>query len=311
MLIYENEHENRGSIMKKFFILIISIFMFFCSTSSIKAETNCNAEAGFTIQKNNRCYKPNSLLSYQENEFYYDDEQCGIGCDYNGRNCTKGVCNVEDCITGYTQIKKGKCYNNKTFLSYYDENFYYKDYYCGRVCNSDGSNCNEGICNISDCANGYTEIREHWFTPSKYPIIIESPVMFGTFSHPSLLRPEQSRFSCYNPSLNLSYSRPINKKLVFAKDNETCGINCDYNGRNCEIGLCNAEDCPKGYKQYFHGACKSEKKDKVLIPVGVKEAKKFRDEKILTATNNAKYVAEAVIIPIEILILLPVSLFYP
>ncbi len=287
---------------------------------NIKDGSKCNigicsvtdCAAGYTELKESTCYNPKTLLSYKNTTFYHNGYECGKECDYNGRNCKIGICSVTDCAANYTELKNGNCYNPQTLLSYKSGNFYYKGHYCGRDCDiKDGSKCNIGICNASDCAAGYTELRELSLFESKYPIIIEKPVMLGTFSHAAHFRPSTSKLYCYNPTINLSYTFDSNKKFIFAKNDEICGMDCDLNGRNCKIGLCNAEDCPKGYKQFFHGACKSEKSDKILVPVGSDDAKKFRNEKRLTTANNAKYVADSVIMPLEILILLPISLFYP
>ena len=65
-----------------------------------------------------RCYNPKTKISYEESDsgvtsFYLNGKECGRGCDYEGKNCKSGVCNIKDCPIdkGYTQIKDRECYN--------------------------------------------------------------------------------------------------------------------------------------------------------------------------------------------------------
>ncbi len=153
---------------KKILIFLLIILSTLIFNSSAKAfELNC-AE-GYIQQKNGNCYNPKTKLSYDSiGNFYLGAFQCGYKCNDNGRNCEEGICNVLDCADGYTEMKKGKCYNPKKLLSYeYDKKtgylnhnitFYYEDFRCGFDCNFNGRRCQRGICNIEDCPKGYKKI---------------------------------------------------------------------------------------------------------------------------------------------------------
>jgi len=153
---------------------------------------------------------------------------------------------------GYTQIKEIGyrnlvCHNPNNNMSYYytkfstsrgsTENytFYLNGNVCGSDCDFEGKNCIWGICNVSSCdkTHGYTEL-ELEKTNSKNKLWL-----------------------CRKKGTKLSY-RPVNSKIavnVFYYNGVECGSDCDMNGKNCvyepglysKIGICNPEDCPKGY----------------------------------------------------------------
>ena len=118
-----------------------------------------------TINGVDCCYNESKKLGYREfgtHERYFNINgyECGKNCDFDGKNCqndinTKGVCNLLECQIdkGYSEIKKGSCYNPQTKLVYdRNNNFYIDGKLCGGNCDLDGKNCSEGICNISTCA---------------------------------------------------------------------------------------------------------------------------------------------------------------
>ena len=152
--------------MKKnilFFLLTILLIFIF---GSAKEAFGLDCAKGHETH-NSRCYIPKTNLSYDKyNSFFSEYYYCGFDCDYDGRNCKGGVCNIADCAKGYTEIKKGKCYNPELLIYYEPINhnntyFYYGDNadYCGFNCTFDGRNCRKGICNIEDCPDGYKYIR--------------------------------------------------------------------------------------------------------------------------------------------------------
>ena len=179
-----------------------------------------------------RCYNsPDNSLSYRKSphinqnlEFYKYDDYCGFDCDYDGRNCKGGVCNIADCAEGYTEIKNGRCYNPQNSLSYIPHEkvkvFYLNEKECGQNCDYAGKNCEKGVCNKIYCPKieGYTQLKNG---------------------------------NCYNPTTKLSYDSNRN----FYIEEEPCGQNCDFNGRNCVRGNCNVKDCAEGYIQLKDGKC--------------------------------------------------------
>ena len=208
-------------------------------------EASCNKKAGYTQIKDDKCYNPKTKLSYrikyeyksakgseQYNEvydFYLNDEHCGTNCDYSGKNCASGFCNVKSCArhAGYNTIDYGKCFNPKTQISYNSDAIFYKEYKsgysspCGMKCNIYGKKCKQGACYTQDCAKGYQ------------------------------LKGDSYRFVCQNPKTSLSYDKDGN----FYHDLFKCGKNCDINGRNCEVGICNKKDCLAGYTKFEKSFC--------------------------------------------------------
>ena len=217
----------------------------------------CNAQKGYTqikeLEKSYGCYNPDTRISYDADKiFYLDSEKCGVGCDFDGKNCNNGescvITDICNAAKGYTQIKSGRCYNPQTQISYEDKRFYVNDFICGYNCDVNGKNCKLGACFADECMRkyGYPEIK------------------YG---------------KCYNPKTFLT--REINiigdQNNTFYYKSKKCGIKCDDDGRNCKFissantigghivkGICNAEDCPKGYKQLVvpegtdYGMCKKE-----------------------------------------------------
>ncbi len=300
----------------------------------------CNAAdcaKGYTLKLVNNEYMCNNsklslsyiknITDYSENKFYYDDEYCGDDCDYEGKKCRRGVCNASACVKGYTSIKKGKCYNPQTLLSYEKNEFYYDGLPCGEGCNYEGKNCTYGICNVDSCDNGYTQLKKGKFKDSTFPSNkTGGPDIFvclvNAFEHNETIRTGSAEhLACYNPNLNIAYFKEArwnksNISKVFSVDNEVCGINCDSEGKNCEVGLCNVESCPKGYKILYHGACKSENGDKVLVYVSKDKLIKFHHpstiaakEKAKTATNVVLSAGAAVLIVVAFPIFFIASLF--
>ena len=225
------------------FITLLSVFVFYgCADKQFYSyvgkqnadNMNCPENKGYKALNDRICYNSATRLSYfvanelGERFFSKNNVQCGVNCDYDGRNCSRGICSLEDCAKdkGYTELileeknQRGFCYAPKIGLSYtiYDKIKYYdrNGVSCGKNCDYDGRNCSEGNCYIDDCARdkGYTELKD-------------------TF--------------CYNPTTGLSYDL---QNGYYYKNGHMCGTNCDYDGRNCNKGICNIEDCveEKGYR---------------------------------------------------------------
>ena len=266
--------------MKNFFFFFL-ILLFVLGLSVKANQSEIKAVEGFSREE---------PLSYSGKRFYIYGLMCGIGCDNYGRNCQKGICNVKDCDikNGYTQLKvTGKhmsaddaiCYNPKTDLAYsvYSEynyvEFYKNNIHCGENCDIDGKNCIWGICNVENCdiENGFTELNKE-----------KELGFFG---------PVKEHWVCNKPSLNLSYF-PTSKgtyKTFYYKE-YFCGRNCDTEGKNCEyeegsrpgIGICNPEDCPKGYEPSI-GLCKKINGKKLLYK---DKDGKFKNEDIRGAKQT-------------------------
>jgi hypothetical protein len=168
---------------------------------------------------------------------------------------------------GYVEIKREKpayytnnfkitCYNSKTLLSYEiisscsskngknytSRSFYYDGLYCGYNCDFEGKNCEIGICNVSECSPDYVQFKKYNFLPSNFPVIKEKSdyYPFAPFAEYSeLFEREKVMPACYNPQIDLAYTVKSKDMVVFATNNEICGYNCDANGKNCKIGVCN------------------------------------------------------------------------
>lgn len=169
---------------------------------------------------------------------------------------------LSDCNAqyGYTQIKeiikvRSKylaCHNPNRNLSYYSVDgksyvFFLNDRMCGANCDMNGNNCKSGFCNRSGCD------KEHGYE-------------LAAFQYDKTTR-------CYNKSIKLSYRLGENGKTFYYNDSDvSCGVGCDFNGKNCsyepkgtkpKIGICNPDDCPKGYI-VDSGYCKNPKTGKSL-----------------------------------------------
>jgi len=151
-----------------------------------------------------------------------NDNICGYGCDSDGTKCKYGYCNTADCnkTKGYVELininREMLCYNPNTKLSYTSErlgkvSFYRDGLWCGENCDYDGGNCRRGFCNAAQCnqAYGYTDLKRVGNT-----------------------------FRCYNPTTQLAYGIVYGKDMYFYKNGGVCGVKCDMNGKNCEIGNC-------------------------------------------------------------------------
>ena len=230
-----------------------------CSTGYCNAD-NCNKENGYTqltkINDKIYCYNPKTSLAYTSSDisediggdkvFYYNNEKCGYSCDFDGRNCKYGgVCNILDCNTkkGYSEIKKGKCYNPSTKASApkCDEGFEYNQTinmcensktglsYSTNITQKgayykNGLYCNK-LCEVNKCATdkGYTQLKQI-----------------------------EKQMGCYNPNTHISYT----SDKTFYIDNMECGENCDFDGKNCKYGKsCYDCDKDKGYTQKKSGRC--------------------------------------------------------
>lgn len=105
-------------------------------------------------------------------------------CDINGKNCINKARFFDLIKNGYTEIIKveapesyyyGKeikkaLYNPKTMLASDDSgDFYYQSAWCGKNCDSEGRNCEKGVCNINDCPIWHTKFKlvdkKHRFCP--------------------------------------------------------------------------------------------------------------------------------------------------
>ncbi len=207
-------------------------------------------------------YTSDNHLTYSGSYFYYDGIICGENCDIYGRNCKKGICDVSGCsiANGYSvfMIKKINnsshlvCYNPNTEMAYsaYSNynivSFYLDSVVCGQDCDYDGTNCRSGgLCSFATCNQneGFTEFIR-----------------------------QDKTYLCYNPSKKLGYWITYFKgRKQFFYDGKRCGLNCDYNGKNCEyesgsspmVGICNPEDCPQGY-YVQQGYCRKQGSDKLL-----------------------------------------------
>ena len=203
-----------------------------CSEKEIRAH-------GYTQIKENKqadndyrrytFYNPKTHLAYfyyfnGVNEFYLNGIPCGESCDIDGKNCKSGNCNEKEIKdNGYTEIKSGKFYNPNTKLSFSSKDFYIDEKWCGKDCNIDGTNCKSGVCNVKECENGYTEIKDNM---------------------------------CYNPKINLSY-KPGKGSLssLFYINDKYCGSDCNPDGTNCRMGSCNIKECQKGYTEIKGEKC--------------------------------------------------------
>ena len=252
----------------------------------------CDAQKGYTqikeLEKSYGCYNPKTHLSYTfgkhsaKKDFYIDDEYCGGDCDLDGKNCSyNNACSVSECAenNGYTEIIDSKCYNPTTHISYSGNKFYLNNVLCGYNCDINGKNCKTGACYADECNRkyGYPEIKNN---------------------------------RCYNPKTFLSLDHYLGKRFYYKS--VVCGRNCDLDGKNCEAingikGICNIDDCPKGYKQIANGdtfevrgvgMCKKENSDKLLL---LDKNNKFQDYNIYRAKEKAKFGAGVVISPIILL----------
>lgn len=212
----------------------------------------CAKDKGYTqlkvVDNSMACYNPNTHISYNWLEtFYIDNMECGKNCDLDGKNCKyEKSCYDCDREKGYTINKSGRCYNPQTGISYEGKNFYVNDYLCGYNCNINGKNCDLGACFADEC------MRKYGYPEIKYGM-------------------------CHNPKTFLSRAVNTlgNQNNTFYYKSEECGKTCDNDGKNCKFtnskntigghiikGICNIEDCPKGYKQIYtnggYGMCKSE-----------------------------------------------------
>ena len=210
-------------------------------------ELTCNKNAGYTQIKDNKCYNPTTKLSYdigytfashkkskttykEYYVFFLDDNRCGKNCDYDGKNCESGICNIDNCAryAGYTQIKNETCYNPKTKMGYSLDGAFYREntngYWgsCGKNCDIYGRNCKEGGCHPLRCSKGFQSTTNTW-----------------------------GKYICYNPKTLLAYD----KNLLFTHDEFVCGEKCDVNGRNCQKGVCNVKDCLPGYTKFNKSYC--------------------------------------------------------
>ena len=79
--------------MKRFVLILILTILTVFSIGNISVNAK-NCAEGYTQIKDGNCYNPNTSISYSiDNDFYINGKRCGEDCDFEGRNCTKGVCN--------------------------------------------------------------------------------------------------------------------------------------------------------------------------------------------------------------------------
>lgn len=154
-----------GKFLKNF-ILILFLFVYFVQAAFAQEfynELKCDISEGYTQIEYGRCYNPDNKLSYEKNYlnehiFYISGNKCGRNCDFEGRNCQVGICNVKDCPhkQGYSEMdNKGRCYNPKKDLAftweYRDVSLYYhsgdvlafykNDKFIGYDCAYNGRSC--------------------------------------------------------------------------------------------------------------------------------------------------------------------------
>lgn len=269
--------------MKKIIGILILFLSFLCCAESVSAaliwnqvDANCDSKKGF-VQKQidgifNVCYNPQTKVeySYDMYSFSINGSRCGNGCDFDGRNCETGACNVADCATtyGYTELQNGKtihnntkCYNPTTKLAYDWENKFYKDSkYCGKNCDFDGKNCESG-----NCASLIAT------TPQKEKIIFDKETIEEQEIHKKqdsevcstdngFIKKENGR--CYNPQTEIQYKKHENEVTFWLKG-DICGKDCDLDGKNCIEGICNVNNCPidKGFTEIRRGRCYNPKNE--------------------------------------------------
>ena len=270
--------------MKK--IVPVLVVCIVCIWTSVTMATSNNLKQASEGKNNFTSDNPLTYVIFKDNtkHFYFYGKECGENCDEYGRNCTTGSCNALDCNrkNGYTKLttigvginSALVCKNPNTLLAYsayskFGPNFYIDDVACGVNCNIDGTNCQSGgICNIADCNReaGYTQF-----------------IKTNNGEH----------YICYNPNKNLGYWNTYKKGYrYFFYNGYKCGLNCDFNGKNCEYetgsnamtGICNIDDCPSGYT-IFNGYCKK--------PDGKKLLYKDKDGKFKNAdVRDFKYGAQ-------------------
>lgn len=204
--------------MKKFFCFCILVFCVICCATFF-VIFNAHSSTVVAVCKNQ------SRQGYKKtygDATCYNGEVCGYGCNADGKNCKYGYCNISNCNTakGYVELTASNynimiCYNPNTKLAYGVENpgkvYFYKDgQRCGENCDYDGGNCKKGSCDASQCHKeyGYTDLKN-----------------------------VDKALRCYNPTTQIAYDF-FNSKNWYYKNGGVCGINCDMNGKNCEIGDC-------------------------------------------------------------------------
>lgn len=275
--------------MKKIIGILILFLSFLCCSASASAaliwnqvDANCDSKKGF-VQKQidgifNVCYNPQTKVeySYDMYSFSVNGSRCGNGCDFNGRNCEVGACNVADCATtyGYTELQNGKtihnntkCYNPTTKLAYDWENKFYKDSkYCGKNCDFDGKNCESGNCaslppTTTEMPVIITQKEEDILVKQNSNLQTENKY-FGDTCHfdKGFIKKENGR--CYNPQTEIQYEKHENKVTFWLKG-DICGEDCDLDGKNCKEGICNVNNCPieKGFTEIRQGRCYNPKNE--------------------------------------------------
>ena len=97
--------------------LIIILFSFvlcflFIIEHPVSAKTiiiKCDRTQGFlpsTINGVDCCYNESKKLGYREfgtHERYFNINgyECGKNCDFDGKNCSEGICNISDCAIDF------------------------------------------------------------------------------------------------------------------------------------------------------------------------------------------------------------------
>lgn len=131
-----------------------------------------------------------------------------------------GIANAYDlvCKEGFVKVNTYRCHNYKTNLSYetYDEDntpstFWLNGICCGFKCDLDGKNCKDGgYCNENELKKNNYIKRDKDF---------------------------------YNSQTKLSFNG-----RTFYLNGLFCGYACNLDGKNCETGFCNVEECSKGFE---------------------------------------------------------------
>lgn len=113
--------------MKRFVLILILTILTVFSIGNISVNAE-NCAEGYTQIKDGNCYNPNTSISYSiDNDFYIKGKRCGEDCDFEGRNCTKGVCNVADCPIGYKNIGHDNYYLGVCVNKYGDKFLGFKE----------------------------------------------------------------------------------------------------------------------------------------------------------------------------------------
>ena len=222
-------------------------------------------------------------------------KNCGHQCDFSG-NCKVGLCDPNGCPDGFTFVNttsySGCRRDTDPSLICYPDNYAQNSGYtcykagilCGKSClDYNGTGCDRCTRNFS-CPSGWTRgtrtydngsyIQIYGTCTRNGMICMENGVCFNNGSGCGSGCDLQGR----NCASGVCYEDECEEGEVFKNNNcisaelnckqngsctyggSPCGSGCDEDGRNCQIGMCNADECPEGGRWFlysFNGyACK-------------------------------------------------------